>query len=60
MTAKKNVVELIIVLVAMIVPQLILASEVDGDEFAKATSGIVLAGTMLAAYKIYKGVKKDA
>lgn len=50
-------VELIIVLTAMVAPQIILASEVDGDEFAKATSGIAIAGVMLGAYKVFRGGK---
>ena len=50
-----KLVELVIVIGAMLVPQFILASEIDGDEFAKATSGIVLAGVIAGAYKIWKG-----
>lgn len=51
-------VELLIVLVAMVAPQLIMASEVDGDEFAKATSGIAIAGVMLGAYKVFRSGSK--
>lgn len=51
-------IELIIVLSAMVAPQLILASEVNGDEFAKATSGIAIAGVMLGAYKVFRGGSK--
>ena len=57
-------VELIIISIAILAPQFILASEVDGDEFAKATSGIVLGGIVLSAYKVWKTknfkVKVDA
>ena len=54
-----KLVELVIVIGAMLVPQFILASEIDGDEFAKATSGIVLAGVIVGAYKIWKGSEKQ-
>lgn len=49
----QRIVELAIVMVACLTPQFILASEIDGDEFAKATSGIALAGVIVAAYKVY-------
>lgn len=46
--------ELALVLVAVLTPQFLLANEIDGDEFAKATSGIALAGVVVAAYKVYR------
>lgn len=46
--------ELALVLVAVLTPQFILANEIDGDEFAKATTGIALAGVVVAAYKVYR------
>lgn len=52
-----NVVELIVLMVACLTPMLVLAHELDGDEFVKASSGITLA-TMVAAimggYKLWK------
>jgi len=53
-----KLVELVIVIAAVLIPQFILAAEIDGDEFAKATSGIVLAGVIVGAYKIWKGSEK--
>lgn len=50
-----NLCELGMVLVACLIPTFLLAAEVDGDEFAKATSGAVLAGVLLAGYRVYKG-----
>lgn len=50
-----NLVELFLVLFFCMIPTFILASEVDGDEFAKATSGAILAGIVLAAYRVFKG-----
>jgi L-lactate permease len=50
-----KLVELIVVIVAVLIPQFVLAAEVDGDEFAKATSGIILAGVIVGAYKVWKG-----
>ena len=52
---KGNIVELGMVMLAALVPQFILAKEVDGDEFAKATSGVVLAGVILTIYRVWKG-----
>lgn len=54
----RDMVELIILLAAVLAPQFILASEIDGDEFAKATSGIALAGVVVGAYKCYKATEK--
>ena len=49
-------------MVAVLIPQFLLAKEVDGDEFAKATGGIALAGVIVAAYKVYVGAaaKREA
>ena len=49
-----KLIELVIVIIAVLVPQFILAAEIDGDEFAKATSGIALAAIITGAYKIWK------
>lgn len=46
-------IELTIVLAAVLAPQFILANELDGDEFAKATGGIALAGVVVAAYQVW-------
>jgi hypothetical protein len=46
--------ELLIVLAAVLAPQFILANEVGGDEFAKATSGVALAGIVVGAYQIWQ------
>lgn len=48
--------ELLIVISAMLVPQFLLASEVDGDEYAKSTIGVALAAAILGAYKAWKHV----
>jgi len=53
-----RLVELAIVLTAALAPLFLLASEVDGDEFTKAGSGIFLAATTAAiftAYRLWKG-----
>lgn len=50
----QRLIELALVLVAVLTPQFVLASEIDGDEFAKATTGIALAGVVVAAYKVYR------
>ena len=47
--------ELVIVIVAMLAPQFLLASEVDGDEFLKGFGGIALVTGIVAAYRIWKG-----
>lgn len=47
--------ELVILLAAVLAPQFLLAAEVDGDEFAKATAGVALAGVVVAAYKVWRG-----
>ena len=52
----KSLIELVILMVAVLAPQFLLASEVDGDEFAKATSGIALGGVVVGAYKVWKNV----
>lgn len=52
-----KIIELIVVVIAVLIPQFILANEVDGDEFAKATSGIALAAVIVGAYKIWKGTR---
>jgi len=52
--------ELALVVVAVLAPQFLLAAKVDGDEFAKATIGVAAAGTVVAAYKIWKGVAERA
>lgn len=54
----KKTIELVILFLAVLAPQFILASEVDGDEFAKATSGIALAGVVVAAYKVWCSMKE--
>lgn len=46
--------ELIVVIVAMLIPQFLLAREVDGDEFAKSMVGVALAGVILSAYKAWQ------
>lgn len=53
-----RLVELTIVLAAVLAPQFLLASEIDGDEFAKATTGIALAGVVVAAYKVWRATRK--
>lgn len=52
-------IELGIVTLAVLTPQFLLANELDGDEFAKATSGIALGGVVLAAYKIWKTTETE-
>lgn len=51
--------ELLLLFLAVLSPQFLLASEVDGDEFAKATAGIALGGVVVAAYKTWKGQRCD-
>ena len=55
---KTRHVELLIVLVAALTPQFLLASEINGDEFAKSTSGAVLAGIILGIYRVWRGGEK--
>ena len=52
----QRIIELAIVMVAVLTPQFLLANEVDGDEFAKATTGVALAGVVVAAYKVYLSI----
>lgn len=54
----KKILELLVLMLAVLAPQFILASEVDEDEFAKATTGIALAGVVVTAYKSWQGAKK--
>lgn len=54
----QKLVELAIVMVAILTPQFLLANEVDGDEFAKAMSGVALAGVVVAAYRVFCSKKK--
>lgn len=55
-----RLIELVIVMVAVLTPQFLLASEIDGDEFAKATTGVAMAGVVVAAYKVYISVSQAA
>lgn len=48
--------ELVLVIVAVLTPQFVLAAKVDGDELAKATAGVAMAGVVVAAYRVWKGV----
>jgi len=50
----QSTIELALLLVAVLAPQFILANEVNGDEFAKATSGVAMAGVVVAAFKVWK------
>lgn len=49
-----KLVELLILAIFILLPQFLLASEVDGDEFAKATSGVALGGVVVAGYTAWK------
>lgn len=51
----KRHIELLIVFLAVLAPQFLLASEVDGDEYGKATSGVAMAGVVIAAYRSWQG-----
>ena len=51
--------ELTLILTAALVPIFILANEVSGDEFAKAATGVLLAGTTIAVTNIYKTWKSN-
>lgn len=56
-----RVVELAVVMVAVLTPMFLLASEVDGDEFSKAGSGLFLGAVVAGVttiYKIWKGATK--
>jgi uncharacterized protein (UPF0333 family) len=50
-----KLIELALVLAASIAPTFLLASNISGDEFAKAGSSAALAGIVLAVYKAWKG-----
>lgn len=50
----KSIVELVVLMVALLAPQFLLASEIDGDEYGKATSGIAMAGVLTTAYKLWQ------
>ena len=52
-----KITELLLVFVAVLIPQFLMASEVDGDEFAKATAGIALGGIVVGAYSTWKRAK---
>jgi len=47
-------VELALLFAAVLTPQFLLASEVDGDEFAKATAGVTLGSVVVMAYSAWK------
>jgi len=52
-----NILELVILMVACLAPMIVLAHELDGDEFVKATSGVTLAGMIacvMGGYKLWK------
>ena len=56
----KSIFELLILMAAILTPQFILANELDGDEFTKAASGVVLAalvGGVIAGYKAWQSKK---
>ena len=48
-----RLVELVILMAAILAPQFLMAVEVDGDEFAKATAGVALAGIVVGGYKVW-------
>ena len=49
--------ELIVLFVAILTPQFLMCNELDGDELVKATAGIVLGGTVVAGYSVWKKSK---
>ena len=52
-----SLIELIVVMVACMTPMLVLANELSGDEFVKASSGFALAAMtagILGGYKLWK------
>lgn len=58
MKTRQHYVELGVVLLAVLTPLFLLANEVDGDEFAKAGSGVFLAAVVsgvAAVYRVWKG-----
>lgn len=46
--------ELVLLFAAVLAPQFLLASEVDGDEFAKATVGVTMGGIVVGAYATWR------
>ena len=57
-----KILELSIVMACCLAPIFILASEVSGDEYSKAATGVLMGGTfaaMLAAYQIWSKKKAD-
>lgn len=46
--------ELGIVVMAALAPLFVLASEIDGDEFAKAASGAVMAAATASVVAVYR------
>ena len=59
MLSWRQLIELVILFAAVLTPTFILAHEIDGDEFAKATSGVALGGVVVAAYQVYKSKRKS-
>lgn len=55
-----RLVELFMLFAAVLLPQFLLASEVDGDEFAKAVSGVALGGVVVSAYAAWRRVSDTA
>lgn len=55
----KRHIELLIVFLAVLAPQFLLASEVDGDEYGKATSGVAMAGVVIAVCRFLAGQAKQ-
>ncbi len=54
-----KLIELVIVFVSLLTPQFLLASKINGDEFAKSSGGVAVAGVLLTAYKVWSGKHED-
>ena len=53
-----SLIELVILMGCVLAPMFVFASEVDGDEFVKAMSGVAFAtaiGVIFGAYRLWKG-----
>ena len=50
----ERIVELVLLLLAVLTPQFMMAQEVDGDEYSKATAGVALGAVVVTAYNAWK------
>ena len=55
-----NLLELLLMVVAVLWPMFFFASSIDGDEFLKSGAGVASGGMALGAYKLWQGRHRDS